>query len=114
MKKVVYQKTHFQSLLTCQVCIQIYLLYLQLSKVDIGGVEGEADGEAELGVHQQGDLVLRLLHRSLLGMDHKISTLSVIFHHLQATLNLSDKGRADPFLKLICKRKVKVVDNLNV
>ena len=92
----------------------VEIFYLQLGKVDIGGVEGEADGEAELGVHQQGHLVLRLLHRSLLGMDHKIATLGVTFHHLQATLNLSDKGRADPFLKLICKRKVKVADNLNV
>ena len=45
------------------------LSYLQLCKVDIGGVEGEADGEAELGVHQQGHLVLSLLHGSLLKID---------------------------------------------
>ena len=40
--------------------------HLQLSKVYVGGVEGEADGEAELGVHQQSHLVLSLLHGSLL------------------------------------------------
>ena len=40
--------------------------HLQLCEVDIGGIEREADGEGELGVHQQGHLVLRLLHSSLL------------------------------------------------
>ena len=32
------------------------IFYLQLGKVDIRGVEGEAHGETELGVHQQGHL----------------------------------------------------------
>ena len=46
--------------------LRVEIFYLQLGKVDIGGVEGEADGEAELGVHEESHLVLGLLHCSLL------------------------------------------------
>ena len=77
---------------------------LQLSKVDIRGVEGEAHCKAELGVHQQGHLVLRLLHGSLLHQNQFNDVPCTMFvFYLQATLDFSDKGRTDPLFKLIWK-----------
>lgn len=71
--------------------------YVQLVKVDLGRVEGELDGKRELGVHQQGGLVLSLLQRSL----------------LQLGLNLPDEGGAHPLLKLVGGRvQVENLDDL--
>ena len=55
------------------------IFYLQLGKVDIRGVEGEAHGETELGVHQQGHLVLCLLHGSLLHQNQFNEVLCSMF-----------------------------------
>ena len=77
--------------------IVVHLRNLQFSKIDVGRIEWKSDSEAEFGIHEEGNLVLGLLHSPL----------------LQLVLDLPDKGGTNSLLKLIRRRvQIEYLDDL--